>query len=111
MATSLSRAGNLSKRKEERIERTLEEAWVGDAVLCLYARLKILREDGCIDSAKFTRMTSNRFLGTAGEASEVEGEIGRQYRKGGLDAAFHWIDERLFPLFERQESNRLKRNG
>ena len=32
----------------EKRRRVLEEAWIGDAVLCLYARAKILREDGCV---------------------------------------------------------------
>ena len=98
-------------RKEERIEQTLQQAWVGDAVLCLYARLRILDEGGRIDSERFTRMTSNRFLGVLGEASEVEAEIGRIYRNEGLDAAFQWIDERLLPVFRKQEANRSKRDG
>ncbi len=75
----------------------LEEAWIGDAVLCLYARQRILREDGRIESEKFIRMTSNRFLSGFGEASEVEAEIGRAYQKDGLEAAFRWIEARLLP--------------
>ncbi|MCU1234151.1 MAG: hypothetical protein JWP63_2118, partial [Candidatus Solibacter sp.] len=35
-----------------RLQQTLEEAWIGDAVLCLHARSKILGEGG-IDSEKF----------------------------------------------------------
>jgi hypothetical protein len=96
--------------KEERMQQMLEEAWIGDAVLCLHARIKIL-EDGGIDSEKFVRMTSNRFLSTVGEASEVEAEIGRVYRSEGLDAAFRWIETHLTPHFEKQEANRLKRGG
>ncbi|MCU1238148.1 MAG: hypothetical protein JWP63_6115 [Candidatus Solibacter sp.] len=93
-----------------RLQQTLEEAWIGDAVLCLHARSKILGEGG-IDSEKFVRMTSNRFLSTVGEASEVEAEIGRIYRREGLEAAFRWIDLNLSPGFEKQEMNRLKREG
>jgi len=33
------------KPKRDRRTQTLEEAWIGDAVLTLYARLRILRED------------------------------------------------------------------
>jgi len=98
-------------RKEERLQQTLKEAWVGDAVLCLYARRRILLEDGRIESEKFVRMTSNRFLSGIGEASEVEAELGRIYERDGLDAAFQWIETRLIPQFQRQETNRLKREG
>ena len=98
-------------RKDERLEQTLKEAWIGDAVLCLYARSKILVEDGEIDSDKFERMTSNRFLGAIGEASEVEAEIGRVYQRDGLSAAFEWMDERLLPQFRKQERNRQRREG
>ena len=98
-------------RKEERLEQTLKEAWIGDAVLCLYARSKILLEDGLIESDKFERLTSNRFLGAIGEASEVEAQIGRVYQREGLDAAFEWMEERLLPEFRKQERNRQKREG
>ena len=89
--------------------RILNEAWIGDAVLWLYARAKILREDGRIDSAKAERMTSNRFLSTFGDASEVEAEIGRAYESEGLAAAFARIEEWLMPVFAKQEANRAKR--
>jgi 23S rRNA maturation mini-RNase III len=92
----------------ERRRRILEEAWLGDAVLSLYARRHILATDGAVDSAKLERMTSNRFLATFGEPSEIEAEIGRAYKKGGLEAAFEWIDEKLMPLFRRQEEKRLR---
>ena len=77
-------------------------------MLCLYARLKILREDGALDGEKFVRMTSNQFLAILGEPTEVEAELGRVYESGGLDAAFAWIELRLLPHFERQEAKRLK---
>lgn len=92
----------------ERRRKILEEAWLGDAVLSLYARRHILMADGAVDSAKLERMTSNRFLTAFGEPSEVEAEIGRAYKKGGLEAAFEWIDEKLMPLFRRQEEKRLR---
>ena len=94
---------NASRRKQ-----ILEEAWVGDAVLCLYARGRILRETGAVDGERFERMTSNRFLGAMGEPSEVEAEIGRVYAQGGLDTAFSWIERKLMPLYERQEEKRFK---
>jgi hypothetical protein len=87
----------------------VEDAWIGDAVLALYARLKILREDGRVDGEKCKRLTSNQFLGSFGEPTRVEAKIGRVYAAAGLQAAFEWIDAQLLPLFEKQEENRKKR--
>ena len=92
-------------RKAHR-DQILKEAWIGDAVLCLYARSKILREDDVMDGAKADRLTCNRFLGIYAEPSETEAEIGRVYVQYGLDAAFRWIDEHLTPAFERLEQKR-----
>lgn len=71
----------------ERRRQILEEAWIGDAVLCLYCRDLILKRDGVVDGDKFTRMTSNQFLSTFGEPSHVEAEIGRVYEREGLAGA------------------------
>ena len=90
----------------ERRRRILEEAWIGDAVLCLYCRGRILKRDGAVDGDKFTRMTSNQFLTGFGEPSEVEAEIGRVYAEAGLDAAFAWIEARLMPKFDKREAKR-----
>jgi hypothetical protein len=90
-------------------EREIEQAWIGDAVLTLYARLRILREDGCVDGEKCGRMTSNRFLSSLGEPTAVEAMLGREYATHGLEAAFAWIEARLMPMFERQEANRARR--
>ncbi len=87
-------------------EQVLKEAWIGDAVLTLYARLKILREDGETDGPKAARMTSNQFLAGIGEPSEVEARIGRVYAEAGLEAAFTYIEAELVPLFARQEAKR-----
>jgi len=89
----------------------LEEAWMGDAVLSLYVREKILREDRKLDGEKSVRMTSNQFLAAFGEPSEVEAAIGRVYTADGLTAAFAWIERQLLPTFERQEEKRRKRLG
>ncbi len=62
-----------------------------------------------VDGAKCVRMTSNQFLGTIGEPTKVEAEVGRVYLREGLTAAFTWIEQRIVPMFERQEQNRLKR--
>ena len=87
-----------------------QEAWIGDAVLTLYARLKILREDGKLDGPKAVRMTSNQFLAALGEPTKVEAELGRVYARAGLAEAFGWIEQRVVPLFEKQEANRVRKN-
>ncbi len=97
--------------EKKRREEVLKEAWIGDAVLCLYAREKILREDGCLDGEKYTRMTSNRFLACIGEPSEVEAGIGRVFERDGLKAAYLHIEQQVIPLFERQEQKYLKKHG
>lgn len=75
-------------------------------MLSLYARLKILREGGNRDGGKLLRLTSNQFLGIAGQPDAVEAELGRIYRVEGEAAAFRWIEERLVPAFERLEAKR-----
>lgn len=90
----------------ERRRQILEQAWIGDAVLCLYCRERILKESGALDGDKFIRMTSNQFLSTFGEPSEVEAEIGRVYKREGLTAAFAWIEAKLMPNFEKREAKR-----
>jgi dsRNA-specific ribonuclease len=90
-------------------EQILKDAWIGDAVLTLYARRRTLSEDGRIDALRVEQMTSNQFLTAFGEASETEAHIGIVYGREGLDAAFHWIETNLMPIYERQEANRRAR--
>ncbi len=90
-------------------EQLRAEAWVGDAVLCLFGRLRILRLGGKLDGACYQRMSSNQFLSAFGEPTAVEAELGRLYQEKGLEAAFEWIEANWMPLFDRQETNRLKR--
>lgn len=92
-----------------REDRLRAEAWVGDAVLALYARRRILDQDGRVDGAKSTRMTSNHFLSAWGDPTAVEAQIGRIYEDAGLQAAFEWIETELVPRFDRQERNRARR--
>jgi 23S rRNA maturation mini-RNase III len=99
----------VSRRADVDRKKILEDAWIGDAVLSLFARMRILRGDGLQDQEKFIRMTSNQFLAVVGEPSEVEARIGRAYERDGLEAAFLWIEQELMPVFEKQEENRRKR--
>ena len=95
----------------KRADQLAHDAWIGDAVLSLYARSKILSEDGRLDGEKCIRMTSNQFLSAVGEPTKVEAEIGQVYQQDGLRAAFAWIEEHLMPMFARQEENRQRKSG
>jgi len=93
-----------SKDEEIRLERA--NAWIGDAVLALFARQFVLRERNMMDGEWFTRMTSNEFLSAFGNPTRVEASIGKLFLEGGLDAAFAWMDAELVPLFRRQIAKR-----
>ena len=84
------------------------DAWIGDAVLELYARMWILREHGAVDAAMKTRFTCNQFLNCIGQPTRVEARIGALHREHGLEAAFAWIQEHLEPLFLTQEGKRRR---
>ncbi|MBE7498185.1 MAG: hypothetical protein HS117_24870 [Verrucomicrobiaceae bacterium] len=90
-------------------QRTRENAWIGDAVLELYARSHILGTHGRVDAEMKTRFTCNQFLSCHGNPTAVEAEIGTIYQKQGLEAAFAWIRETLEPLFNKQEAKRARR--
>lgn len=89
-----------SKDEEIRLERA--NAWIGDAVLALFARQFVLRERNVMDGEWFTRMTSNEFLSAFGNPTRVEASIGKLFLEGGLDAAFAWMEGNLVPLFRKQ---------
>lgn len=89
-------------------QRLRENAWIGDAVLELYVRSLIMRQEGRIDAEKKTRFTCNQFLSCHGNPTAVEAEIGVIYQRDGLDAAFDWIRETLEPLFLKQEAKRVR---
>ena len=86
-----------------------KQAWIGDAVLELYVRLKILREDGRLDAEKAQSICSNQFLTAFGEPTSVEAQIGRAYLEGGIEGAFDWITAHLIPLYERQQEKKRRR--
>lgn len=83
-------------------------AWVGDAVLALYARQWLLTEPEhplFSRQERFVRLTSNAFLQARGEPTRVEAEIGALYQQEGLEAAFTHIRETLQPLFHKHLLN------
>lgn len=89
-------------KKEEEIRAEREAAWVGDAVLALFARQWVLRERKSMDGEWFTRLTSNGFLSAFGAPTAVEAKIGKIYQKDGLEAAFAWMEQEFIPLFRKQ---------
>ena len=89
-------------QKDDELRREREDAWVGDAVLALFARQYVLRERRAMDGEWFTRLTSNDFLSAFGKPTRVEASIGKIYQEHGLQAAFDWMDAHLIPLFQKQ---------
>ena len=98
----------MSQSKENQIRQEREKAWIGDAVLCLFARKFVLRERDCMDAEWFTHLTSNGFLSALGNPTSVEAKIGGIYQEQGLEAAFAWMDENLIPLFRKQIAKKKK---
>lgn len=89
-------------------------AWVGDAVLALFAREWVLRQSDILPGERidvFTGMTSNRFLACLGEPTGIEATIGEIYQREGLEMAFTYIEENLLPVFEKQRRNQAKMQG
>ncbi len=76
-----------------------EEAWIGDAVLALFARRWILANVLCMDAELFTAMTSNQFLNTISNPTRLESRIGRRFTDEGLEAAFAFIEAEVLPQF------------
>lgn len=92
-------------RRDDELKEERENAWVGDAVLALFARQFVLRERDAMDGEWFTRLTSNDFLSAFGNPTRVEASIGKLYLEGGLEPAFAWMEENLIPLFRKQIAN------
>ncbi len=89
------------------------KAWIGDAVLALYAREWILEQSDISVKERaniFIQMTSNQFLASLGEPTAMEAEIGVVYESEGLQAAFDFIEQKFLPLFIKQRQ-RSKQPG
>jgi dsRNA-specific ribonuclease len=93
-------------RKDDDLRKEREAAWIGDAVLALFARQFVLAERDSMDGEWFTRLTSNDFLSAFGNPTRVEASIGKLYLDGGLPAAFEWMNAHLVPLFLKQMANK-----
>jgi dsRNA-specific ribonuclease len=91
-------------------ERLRNDAWIGDAVLALFARSWLL-QIGQTENSKdrnrlFELWVSNQFLSSFGEPTSVEAAIGRAYASGGLAAAFTFIEANLLKRFLQTARNR-----
>ena len=93
-------------KKDDEIRAERERAWIGDAVLALFARSWVLKERGKMDGEWFTCLTSNEFLSALGPPTQVEAGIGTIYREDGLEAAFEWMDKELIPRLRKQMAKR-----
>ena len=93
-------------KDKDAIREERERAWIGDAVLALFARSWVLRERGVMDGDWFTRLTSNDFLSAFGQPTRVEARIGDIYRREGLEAAFAWMEAEFIPLLRKQMARR-----
>lgn len=94
-----------SSRLEASTKR--DKAWIGDAVLALYARQWILDQKDIQLKERadvFIRMTSNQFLASLGEPTMMEAEIGIIYEKEGLPGAFQHIETKFLPIFLKQRA-------
>ena len=82
-------------------------AWVGDAVLALYAREWILTQSDIAVKERaqvFQSITSNDFLSHIGEPTGIECQIGVIFKKNGLKAAMDHIESTLMPLFIKRRT-------
>ncbi|MBP7949596.1 MAG: hypothetical protein KA004_08060 [Verrucomicrobiales bacterium] len=87
-----------------------ELAWLGDAVLSLFSRQKILQEGRGMDQERLAAMTSNQFLSCFGNPTRIEAAIGLTFQQHGLDSAFAKIEADLLPVFGRQWKNRGRKS-
>jgi len=100
---------HLNVAMDERTKRDL--AWVGDAVLALFARKWLLiQSDVAADERieQFINMTSNKFLACFGEPTAMEAEIGEIYERHGLEKAFQFIEAKFIPVFKKQRQNKSR---
>jgi len=104
----------MKKNKSQAWKETNDQAWVGDAVLSLYARQWVLRQEatgeglGESRDEAFRWFTCNDFLATIGQPTEVEAAIGIVYLEQGEQAAFDFIEGKILPRYLKQRANRLR---
>jgi len=90
-----------------------DDAWLGDAVLALWARQWLLDSpppSRLTRQELFLRLTTNEFLQGLGDPTAVEARIGRIYRQEGLSGAFDWLETAVKPLFLNQLNKHERAN-
>ena len=87
-----------------------EQAWIGDAVLALYARRWLLAQ-GRFDALEFSEFTCNQSLASLGSPTTVEAKIGILYESEGLESAFAWIEQNVLPLHQKRLAASRRRRG
>ena len=93
------------------IQELKDLAWIGDAVLALYAREWLLQQPNhplFTRQDLFVKFTSNTFLQAIGEPTRVEAQIGIAYKNGGLEEGFSYIKTHLLPLCQKHINNATK---
>lgn len=97
--------------KPDAVREEREAAWIGDAVLSLYARRWVLEHTGRMDQELFAALTSNQFLSTIANPTAVEARIGRRYQEADLAAAFAFIEAEVLPQFLAQQKKRTRNSN
>lgn len=103
--TDLSPSKPWQAFKHRRLEEVRELAWLGDAVLALWARTWLREQGRGADQDAFSRMTSNQFLSAFGQPDAVEAWIGERYLEAGFEAICAELEAHLLPVYQRQEAN------
>ena len=85
-----------------------EQAWIGDAVLGLVAREWILDRGKGLDGELHRTVTSNEFLRNFGHPTLVEAEMGRTFKKGGVDAVREHFQSVIVPKLREKNGNLLQ---
>lgn len=104
----------MNAKKDLAQQEMNDQAWIGDAVLALFARRWILRQEAAGKGLgehrveAFRHLTSNQFLASIGRPTEVEAAIGIVYQQQGEAAAFDFIEGRILPVYLKQRRNRLR---
>lgn len=100
------------KKSPDPKEQEQAEAWLGDAVLALFARQWILDTLGRTDGEIQGLITSNQFLSRFGNPTAVEAGLGRIWLAAGLDATLAEIRATMLPaMIHHLRRRRPELNG
>ncbi len=92
-----------------KIEDKKSLAWIGDAILALYARKWILKQSSIQAKERasvFQSMTTNEFLSHWGEPTQVESRIGKIFEEDGFEKAMHYIEANLLPIVIKRQKQK-----